>query len=279
MYATALIVFREILEAGLIIGIVLAATQGVPRRGRWIIGGVFAGLVGAVLTAGAADKLMAAMEGVGQEIFNASILFVAVLMLGWHSIWMQQHGRELASKLRNYGQAVIEGAQEVSVLAIVIGLAVLREGAEVVLFLHGIAASDTSNSLHMLSGGLMGIAAGVLAGLLLYRGLLRIPPRYLFRVTTALILLLAAGMASQGAHYLEQANILPSLGGTLWNTSAILPDNSAMGQVLHALIGYTSRPNMLQLLAYLSTLIIIIALMKFFNRQTSPQKAPGSATA
>lgn len=267
MYATALIVFREVLEAGLIIGIVLAATQGVPHRGRWVTGGLIAGLLGALLTAGAADQLMAAMEGVGQEVFNAMILFTAVFMLGWHNIWMQQHGRELASKFRQYGAEVMEGERSMSMLAVVIGLAVLREGAEVVLFLNGIAASDSSGSMSMLTGGLMGIGAGIIVGVLLYRGLLRIPSRYLFRVTTWLILLLAAGMAAQGAQYLEQANILPSLGGAVWNTSGILPDHSVTGRILHTLIGYTDRPDVLQLTAYVITLVLILGLMKLFEQR------------
>jgi high-affinity iron transporter len=269
MYATALIVFREILEAGLIIGIVLAATQGVPHRNRWVLTGVGAGLLGAFVTAALADQLVMAMQGAGQEVFNAAVLYTAVIMLGWHSIWMQKHGRELAGKLRRTGSAVLDGTQEVSVLAVIVGLAVLREGAEVVLFLNGIAASAAGNTPAMLTGGFLGIAGGVLVGLLLYRGLLRIPSRYLFRVTTWLILLLAAGMAAQGARYLEQANILPSLGGAVWNTSRILPDNSIVGQVLHTLIGYTARPDMVQLLAYLATLIIIGVLMKYLNRQNN----------
>lgn len=266
MYATALIVFREVLEAGLVIGIVLAATQDVPQRGRWVLGGAMAGLLGAVITAGLADQLMAAMAGVGQEIFNASILILAVAMLGWHTIWMQKHGRELAGRLRGYGTAVVEGESHISALAIVVALAVLREGAEVVLFLHGIAASDAGNIHAMLLGGAVGIGGGALAGLLIYRGLLRIPSRHLFRVTTWLIILLAAGMAAQAAHYLEMANVLPSLGGAIWNTTAILPDSSIGGQVLHTLIGYTARPDVLQLLAYIGTLALIIALMKYVNR-------------
>lgn len=281
MYATALIVFREILEAGLIIGIVLAATQDVPKRGRWVLGGLSVGLLGALITASVADHLMAAMEGVGQEIFNASILLVAVGMLGWHSIWMQKHGRELAGRLRSYGNAVMTGDSHISALAIVIGLAVLREGAEVVLFLHGIAASGDANATSMMLGGLLGIGAGVVVGLLIYRGLLRIPSHYLFRVTTGLILVLAAGMAAQAAHYLEMADVLPSLGGALWNTSSILPDSSITGQILHTLIGYTARPDMVQLLAYIATLIVIISLSKYINsdRRTAIRKGMSTISA
>jgi len=277
MYATALIVFREVLEAGLVIGIVLAATQGVPTRGRWVLAGLGVGLVGAAITAGLADQLMAAMEGVGQEVFNAAVLLIAVTMLGWHTIWMQKHGRELAGKLRRYGSDVIEGSRSVSVLAVVVGLAVLREGAEVVLFLSGIAASNAGNTLSMLFGGLLGIAGGVVVGLLIFRGLLRVPSRYLFQVTTWLIILLAAGMAAQAALYLEQANILPALGGAVWNMSWLLPDNSIVGQVLHTLIGYTARPDVVQLLAYASTLGVIVLLMKYFNRP--PVQVASQATS
>lgn len=273
MYATALIVFREILEAGLIIGIVLAATRGIPRRGWWVLAGLLGGLAGAGLTAGMAEQLMSAMQGMGQELFNALILFTAVIMLGWHSVWMQQHGRELAGKLRGYGNEVSDGARPISALAIVVGLAVLREGAEVVLFLNGIAAASGDHVTSMLLGGLLGIGGGVLVGLLIYYGLLRIPSRYLFRVTTWMILLLAAGMAAQGAHYLEQANVLPSLGGVVWNTSAILADSSVAGRVLHTLIGYTARPDVDQLVAYLATLVLISGASNLVNRREAQAAA------
>jgi FTR1 family protein len=267
MYATALIVFREVLEAGLIIGIVLAATRGIPSRGRWVASGVIGGLLAAVATAGLADQIMAAMEGMGQEIFNASVLMIAVVMLGWHSIWMQKHGRELAGKLRSYGDNVASGDSHISILAVVISLAVLREGAEVVLFLHGIAASGDRSVYTMLFGGLLGITAGAATGLAIYHGLLHIPQRYLFMVTTWLIVLLAAGMAAQAAHYLEMASILPSLGGSIWNTSAFLSDSSLIGQVLHILIGYTARPDAVQLVAYITTLLVIFSMNKVVNRR------------
>ena len=277
MYATALIVFREILEAGLIIGIVLAATRGVPRRGPWILAGLGAGIVGALLTASVAEKLMMAMEGVGQEVFNSGVLFAAVIMLGWHSIWMQKHGRELAGKLRGIGNELIAGDRPVYLLAVVIGLAILREGAEIVLFLHGIAATNDAGALSMAVGALIGTAGGVLFGLMIYFGLLRIPSRYLFRVTTVLILLLASGMAAQGVRYLEQADIVPSLGGTVWNTSHILSEQGIAGQILHTLIGYTARPDVLQLVAYFSTLTILVLLMNILN--TKPPRAAAKSLA
>src|SRR5579863_6580657 len=141
MLASLVIVFREVIEAGLIVGIVLAATRSVPRRGWWVAGGVFAGTLGACLVAAFAGELGALFNGSGQELFNATILLVAVGMLTWHNAWMAGHGRELAHDVRAVGSAVAAGDRPLTALAVVVGVAVLREGSEVVLFLYGIFAA------------------------------------------------------------------------------------------------------------------------------------------
>lgn len=260
MAATLLIVFREVLEAALVVGIVLAASQGVPRRGVWVGGGVAAGILGAVLVAAFADAIAGAAEGMGQEMFNASILFLAVLMLGWHNVWMGRHGREMAAEMNAVGSAVREGARPLYALALVVAVAVLREGAETVLFLYGIAASGGTAAGPMLIGGALGLAAGIAVGLALYFGLLSLPTRYLFAATSVLVLFLAAGMASQGAAFLVQAGVLPSL-GQVWDTSFLLSERSVAGQMLRVLIGYSAQPDGVQVLFYLATLLIIGGLM------------------
>jgi len=268
MFATTLIVFREMLEAALIIGIVLAATRGAAHRGLWVSLGVGAGLLGATLVAASADAIASAVAGVGQEVFNASVLFLAVGMLGWHNIWMKRHGRELTAHMNKVGRGVLEGERPLYLLAVVVGIAVLREGSEVVLFLHGIAASTEGGTASMLSGGLLGIAGGGAVGLAMYFGLLRIPTRHLFSVTAWLILLLAAGMSAQGAHYLVQAGLLPPLGTALWDTSWILSEHSIFGQILHTLVGYIARPDGIQVVFYFATLFLIGGFMKLSTTQS-----------
>ena len=278
MLATAIIVFREVLEAALVVSIVLAATRGVVRRGLWVSGGVLGGLLGATAVALFADAIAAAASGVGQELLNAAILFLAVVMLAWHNVWMSRHGRELASSLKNVGAAVRGGTRPMYVLAAVVGMAVLREGSELVLFLYGVAASSPGQASGMLAGTLIGVGAGAAIGTALYLGLLRIPSSRLFSVTGWMILLLAAGMAAQGAAFLVQADILPALGESVWDTTALISDESVLGRVLHTLIGYTARPYGIQLLFYLGTLGAILALMKFVNAServgTAPQATP-----
>ena len=269
MLGALIIVFREVLEAGLIVGIVLAATQGVAGRGRWIWLGIGAGVVGAALVAVFAGAISQAFEGAGQELFNASVLGVAVVMLMWHNAWMARHGREIAAEMRQIGADVSEGAKPLTALAVVVGLAVLREGSEVVLFLYGIMASGTSG-MSLLTGGVLGIAAGAAFTALTYFGLLAIPNRYIFAVTSWLIALLAAGMAAQSVQFLNNGGILTVLDRTVWDTSWLLSEGSLFGHLLRTLIGYTERPSELQLVVYLATLAVMYLLMRIARHQ--PQR-------
>jgi high-affinity iron transporter len=262
--AALLIVFREVFEAGLVVGIVMAVTAGVPQRGRWIAGGVIAGVLGAAVVALFTGGLSELFGGSGQEIFNASILGFAVLMLTWHNVWMSRHGRELVAELRAAGEAVAAGSKSLAALAVVVAIAVLREGSEVVLFLYGVAAAQGGANLAMVAGGLIGLVLGSLVCLLTYLGLITIPTRYLFAVTSALIALLAAGMAAQAIAFLEQADILTAFDQTVWDTSWILSDSSFLGRALHTLIGYVDQPTAMQLMVYAATLAVIIVLMKLF---------------
>ena len=155
MLSTAIIVFREVLEAAIIIGIVSAATRDVRGRKLWLTAGIVLGLLGSGLVAASTGLIASLASGVGQELFNASVLGVAVLMLAWHNVWMASHGAQLASHARNVGAKISEGRSECSILLVVVGLAVLREGSETVLFLYGISASAATGANSMLFGGLL----------------------------------------------------------------------------------------------------------------------------
>jgi high-affinity iron transporter len=281
MLATAIIVFREVLEAALVVGIVLAASRGVAGRGFWVSGGIAAGVLGAALVAACAEAIAAAVNGIGQELFNAAILFTAVVMLGWHNIWMNRHGRELVAAAATLGKAVLGRSRPLYALALVVGIAVLREGSEAVLFVYGIAIASGVGAIGLWGGVILGLSGGVAIGALIYFGLLSIPLRRLFGVTSWLILLLAAGMASQGAAFLMQANLLPSLGNELWDTSAILSERSMLGVLLHVLIGYSAQPAGIQVVFYLATVLGIGTLMRATARvpPAAPSRPPAAASA
>jgi high-affinity iron transporter len=266
MLASLLIVFREVLEAGLIVGIVLAATEGIARRGAYIAGGIAAGVAGAALIAGFAGTLSEAFSGNGLEVFNAAILLLAVVMLGWHTLWMASHGREMAREMKRMGRAVASGERTLLAMATVVAVAVLREGAEVVLFLYGIAASTRAGAGGLVLGGVLGILLGGALSWLLYRGLLAIPLRRLFSVTNVLVSLLAAGMAGQAAAILARAELIPAWGYALWDTSWLLPEQSLPGRGLQALVGYSDQPMGVQLAAYLAVLATLLLASRWIGR-------------
>ena len=158
----------------------LAASKGTPRRSLWVSAGIALGVLGACIVAGFAAEIAAAVEGMGQEIFNATILFAAVGMLGWHNVWMGRHGKEMAMEASALGRDVASGSRPLYALALVVGIAVLREGSELVLFLYGVAAAGGGGVVNMLGGGAIGLLGGAVVGTGLYLGLLRIPARHLF---------------------------------------------------------------------------------------------------
>lgn len=266
MFGTAVIVFREVLEAALIIGIVAAATRNVAGRAKWIVAGLLLGLGGACVVAALTDVIAQMAEGIGQEIFNATVLGLAVAMLAWHNIWMSAHAREISARAKAVGTEIADGTRERSALLLIVGLAVLREGSETVLFLNGIAATNGGAALPQLVGGLVGTLAGALTGYATYFGLLRIPLRWFFNATSALVLLLAAGLAAQAVGFLIQADLVTVASAPLWDTSRSLPEDSIAGALLHGLIGYQARPSALQIVCYGLTLVAIGAGMRWSGK-------------
>ena len=286
MLAIALLVFREVLEAALIVTVVAAATRGVAGRRTLIGGGIALGVIGAIIVAFFAGVIDQAVGGAGQELFNASVLLAAVVMISWHVIWMSSHGKEMIRHMQEVTDSVKTGSSSVTMLLAVVALAVLREGSEIVLFLFGMAASGATK-LDLLAGLPLGLVGGVMVGFALYFGLLRIPLRYFFAATNWMLVLLAAGLSSTAAAFLIQADWLPTWGNQLWNTSWLLDNGSVFGQALHVLVGYEARPAGMQLVFWLTTVTLLFTCMRLMAmRQTAlrarvgpPQGAQAHHTA
>lgn len=274
MLAVALLVFREVLEAALIVTVVAAATRGVPHRRIFIGGGIALGAIGAALVALCMSFIEGSLGGSGQELFEASVLLTAVVMIGWHVTWMSSHGKEMVQRLHDVTSSIKSGSSSVAVLLVVVALAVMREGSEIALFLFGLAAGGAGR-LDLVAGVPLGIAGGVALGLVLYFGLLRIPMRHFFRATNWMLVLLAAGLSSSAAAYLTQANWLPTLGSQLWNTSWLLSNDSLVGQTLHVLVGYEARPAGMQLAFWTVTFgVLLIAMRATAMRPVSGVQGP-----
>ncbi len=257
MFPTATIVFREIIEVALVIGIVLASTRGLPGRFNLVLAGLGLGVLGSVIIAFFTEKISQAIDGIGQEVFNASVMFIAVGFLSWTVIWMKTHGRELAQNLKAVGQDVMVGNKSVYVLVGVIALATFREGAEIVLFTYGMAASGAFSITEIVTGGMIGAVGGTVIGLMLYLGLLKTAQKHLFAITSWMLIVLTAGMAAQGASFLIAAGIIPELYPQVWDTSAILSGGGFLGETLKVLVGYTPRPTGMELAFYGFVLLVV----------------------
>ncbi|SNT00588.1 high-affinity iron transporter [Noviherbaspirillum humi] len=265
MFGAALIIFRETVEAALFVSIMAAATQGLPGRGRWLGIGIAAGVIGSLVVAALMEPIAEMAEGIGQEYLNAGILATAFVMLGWHVMTSARHGMEAASAARQLGASLREGSRTPWALVIAVALAVLREGAETVLFIAGYATGNASSQASILIGCAFGLVAGIALGGVLYAGLKAIPIRKLFTVTNTLILLLAAAMASQLARTLIQAGTLPSLMAPIWDTSAFISSESLPGTLLKALIGYDARPSAMQAIFYVGGIVLLLIGMRLMR--------------
>lgn len=262
MVSSLIIVFREVLEMALVLGVLLAATKGMPSSRRWIGLGVAGGALGALFVALFMEQLEMAFDGEGEFLFNACVLFLASILITWTVLWMSQHGREISEHMKSVGSSVKSGELPTTALAVVSFAAVMREGSEAVFFLFGAAETVDSDGWGFLTGGLLGAVSALVIGALLYLGLMRLPVGKMLSVVGWLLMLLAAGMASQAALNLVIIDWLPPLIEMVWDASGWLPDESFFGEVLRVLVGYDDQPSGMQLLVFVLALVVIVALQR-----------------
>ena len=274
MFATGLIVFRETLEAALFIGIIAASTRGLLNRSRWLALGVAVGGFGSLLMASAIGEISSWADGVGQEIVNAAILGTALAMLAWHCIWVSPNAHHMVQDAKRLGSMAAQGERALWAVAVAVGLSVLREGAETVLFVAGLMSTPDAGGAGMAVGAALGLALGCLAGWLMYAGLGKIRPRYLFDVTNVLIVLLAGNLASQIAKTANQADWISVFVEPAWDLSWLIPNESALGMVLHGLFGFDANPSQMQLICYLGTAALIWLAAKHTKNRAEGHQAP-----
>jgi len=271
MISSMVIVFREMLEMVLVVGVLLAATRGLSGSRFWIGLGVFGGLLGAAFLAVFMEQMEASFDGDGEFIFNAVVLLLASALIAWTVFWMSKHGRAMSQHMQQVGGSVKEGDLPNTALAIVALSAVMREGSEAAFFLFGAAQGISEDGWSLFFGGLTGAGAALAMGTLLYFGLVRIPLKRLFSVIGWLLMLLAAGMASQAASNLVMIGWLPPLVDPLWNSSALLSSSSMFGELLHVLIGYDEEPSAIQVIVFAVSLSMMA--MYYYRLQSSAGRA------
>ena len=257
MLQISIIVFREILEIALILGILIAATKSISGRIKWILFGLIAGIFGCRAIAFFTNSISESFDGMGQEIFNGFILIAASLSISWTVLWMQKHSRTISQELKAIGKSVKEGKKPLYILSLVVFLSVLREGAEIVLFSYSSYVSGVLVSSVFL-GLAIGVALGSMVGLALYFGMLKVFGRYFFIITTWMLVFLSAGITAQAIGFWINAEFVPPLTNPIWDSSAILSQSSMIGKFLHIFLGYLDRPSEMQMIGYGANLLILI---------------------
>ena len=260
MFKIAIVVFREFLEIALLLGVVIAATRNIKNVFSYIVAGTMMGFCGAGLIAFAASSISDSFDGMGQEIFNISILVSAIIMIAWTVIWMRSHAAQLKQEIKEASEQVSAGNMSGFVLTLIVATCIFREGAEIVLFLYGISLAEVVDLPEFVTAVFLGGFTGAIFGFALYKGLVRLSGRYLFKISSVMLILIAAGLASEVANLLNSGGLVEFLDEPIWNSSSFISDGSFAGKILKIFIGYTAQPSWLQIIFYFGTIASILGL-------------------
>ena len=268
MLANALIGLREGLEAGLVVGILVAYLHKIGRRDvlprLWIgiLGAIVLSLgVGAALTFGPYTLSFQA-----QEILGGGLSIVAVGMVTWMIFWMARHARNLKGELEGQlDRAVVGSAAGLVVLGVV---SVGREGVETALFVWA-SVNSSGNAALGTVGAVIGILAAAVIAYLIYRGFVRINLSRFFFWTGIFLVIVAAGVFAYGVHDLQEAGVLPGVGAVAYSLASIIPSTSWYGTLLGGLFQFTPEPTWAQVVAWV---LYVAVTLYFFLRVSRPRK-------
>ena len=272
MLGNLLIGLREGLEAGLVVGILVAYLHKLDRRDLiprlWI--GVGAAIllslaVGAILTFGPTQ-----LSSQAEEILAGSLSIVAVAMVTWMIFWMARHARGLSSELR---AGVDKAIGQSSALALVLlgVVSVGREGIETALFVWASVNSGADAALGTL-GAVIGILIAVALAYLIYRGLVRINLGRFFFWTGIVLIVVAAGVLAYGVHELQEAGVIPGDGVHAYDVSGIIPPTSWYGSILAGAFNFDPDPSVVQVIVWIVYVVVVLVLFARRALTTRPSQ-------
>lgn len=258
MFKIALVVFRECLEISMVLGIVCAATRSVKNSVIYITGGVMAGIISASVLAFFITKLTFSFSGFGEELFDVFVILLTVLVVGATAIWVKRSAPGISDKMSDLSIKIEKGMARKIILTSVVATTIFREVIEIVLFIHALASAYELTPTDYILGFASGLSMGIAVTLAIYYGLSRIAVKYLFKLSFALFILIAASLASEAAGILTSIGFLDIYNEPLWDSSWLISDFSITGRILKILVGYNAQPNSMQLIFYVSTILIIL---------------------
>jgi high-affinity iron transporter len=244
MFNALVIVWRESLEAMLVIGVLMSwivrqplIEQAALKRGVW--SGVGAGIGLALALGYATFSIQSEFAGATLERFQLAMVLIAAGLILQMVLWMHRHGRTMKRELEAQAEK-LSGAFGIGAIT---ALAVAREGAETVVFLYGLGLEAREGALAgMLGAALAGLVAAGATAWLVARGARYLNYRTLFRVSEILLLLIANALLANGIDRMIAMDWLPPLLDPAWDMSGALSDGQGLGRFLADFVGYRARP-------------------------------------
>lgn len=245
-----LITFREGLEAFLVVGIILSylARANLKQYNKWVYTGVGLGVLSAFVLAFFFQMIYSGFESAISELYiKIVIMSFAVVVLTYMLFWMANNSRHIKGSVEKKLDNIV-GAGSVFALVFMAYLAILREGFETVLFLGALYGAEMGSDA--LWGSLIGLGLALSVTTAIFKGMRRVPIKMFFKLTGALVLVIAAGLLNNVVGIMQDINLLPVVKSAIFDLRWILDDSSEVGIFFKALFGYTSMPSLMQIVAY-----------------------------
>jgi high-affinity iron transporter len=269
LMATLVIVFRETLEAGLIVGIILTVLSRLHamRYAGAVWMSTSLAVAASIAAGGVLGLATQAVQGRWETMIEGVISLAACGVLTYMVFWMDRQAKRIRPEVETRVETAVSRQEQYAIMLLPF-LAVFREGAETVLFLKAVSI-QSSGSVSLL-GGLLGGAAAVLVTALIFIGGRRVPLKALFRSTGALLLIMAAGLLAYGIHELEELGWIPGIISPIWNINHVLNEKEGLGSFLKALFGYNGNPSLTEVLAYMTYVVAVLWALRHTSRQGQP---------
>jgi high-affinity iron transporter len=253
--AALLLTFREGVEASLIVGILLGFLKKTQqtRYAKYVWAGVVTAILVSIAVAVTILAVGAELEGPAEQLFEGSMLFIAVGLVTAMIFWMRYQSRTLKSSLENEMTIAVQNGHPRALFATAF-FAVVREGIETALFISAIGFAN--KNIDILTGSVIGLLIAVLIGYLIFVSSIRLNLRTFFNITSIVLLVIAAGLFGRAIHEFIEVGILPALREGVYNVGGILPAESTIGQVMTALVGYNAAPDLLESIGYIGFLAL-----------------------
>lgn len=247
--ATFVLIFRESLEASLIVGIILTVLARMNQQKYFphVYASVAAALVVSIVAGLGLTRLTAEAEGQLKVILEGGVSFLACIVLTYMVFWMDRQARHIKPQIQSQFETAIS-RQEYFVMMSLPFLAIFREGAETVLFLSAMVSRDPASI--SLSGGVVGLLIAVIIAFVIFFGGKRIPLKPLFRSTGIFLLFIAAGLLAYGIHEFNEIGWIPEVYAPVWNINHILNEKQGVGSLLKAVFGYNGNPSLTEVVSY-----------------------------